>query len=73
MPNPYSETIRRVIESLEVEGEVDEWHVVNVLCHLDTCLDEAFEEMKELHSEVLRLRDENEHIKREGYGRTNFT
>ena len=73
MSNPYSETIRRVIEYLEVEGEVDEWHVVNVLRHLDTCLDEAFDEMKELHSEVLRLRAENEHIKREGYGTTNFT
>ena len=73
MPNPYSETIRRVIETLGVEGEVDEWHVVNVLRHLDTCLDEAFDEMKELHSEVRRLRAENEHIKREGYGTTNFT
>lgn len=73
MSNPYSETIRRVIETLAVEGEVDEWHVVNVLRHLDSCLDEAFDEMKELHSEVLRLRAENEHIKREGYGRTNFT
>lgn len=58
MSNPYTSTIQAMIDTL---------------LDLDVQITDALEGMHDMQSEILQLKAELEHVKREGYGTTNFT
>ena len=58
MTNPFTSTIQAMIDTL---------------LDLDVQITDALEGMQDMQSEILQLKAELEHVKREGYGTTNFT
>ena len=58
MTNPFTSTIQAMIDTLlDLDGQITD----------------ALEGMNDMQSEILQLKTELEHVKREGYGTTNFT